>query len=431
MENSRPEENSTNDRRQGESPELDSSSPETLESRTPPDQPPRGYIAVEKAELPAFVREIDPAMWKSSFIYGLALLGVAIAFNAAILVLTGLFTGWELWGPTDALSGGPFALLVLSSFGSLSSTVDIFVEVPLALSFVPLLSTIVLVVAAVFLAKRIGASSRPAHYGSSVLLSVAPALAIAALTTVVSLIFPVGVVILNGSLTLAGASVGNFFRMFLVFSVLIFVLKTGPEDDVLRGYFNKTVDWIGRSSLAGGFFFIGFTGVLLAVFSLFSDLDLIPWDLTLLLIGVFVASGAAIAALGSVELATGFFGIEVGVFSDSFEALEIVGIVLTLAVGLALTGPIILLRRGGRLGDPTFWIRTPVAFAILGVAVTLASTVQVGGLGQAVGVAAAAWSFALFALWGAVAEAFTRYTGAYVVKLFPGALQQRLMGPAV
>lgn len=387
-------------------------------------------LAVEKAELPPFIKEIEPSMWKAAFGFGFALLGIAFVVNAVILLLTGLFTSWDLWGPMEALTGGPFALLVLSIFGSLSSNVDFFVDSPLTLRFVPLLSTLSLLIGATVLANRIGGGERPGHVGAGIVLSVAPALAIAGVTTIVAAIFRVELEVIDVALELSAASVGNFFWLALVFSVLIFVTKMGPANNWLNVYGGKGLDWIGRSSLAGGLFFVGFSGVVVAIVSVFTDLDVIPWDLALPLAGVVVSAGAALVALSQVGLAAGFFGSEIGVFADTFTALEIVGIVVILAISLLLSAALILLRRGGRLGETSFWIRTPIAFAIIGILVTWLSSVQLSGLSQTLNIGAVGWTFAIFVVWGVVVEILTRYTGAYVVKVVPAGLRTRLMPSA-
>lgn len=385
-------------------------------------------FAPEKAELPAFVKDITPDMWKSAFGFGFAIFGVAYGVSVIVLLLTGLLTGWELWGPMDSFIGGPVAMLMLAVFGALSANVDFFLEGGLTIRFVPLFSALSLIVAAFVLRKRFDDHQAPSHIGSGAVLAIAPAVAVGVVTMLVAFFFPISISGFGEGMEFSAASPTNAVLIIFAFGLLIFLAKTGPRGNVVSGFFSKALDWIGMSSLVGGLFLATFTGVLLVVATVFSELNIVPWGLSPMIAGVLVAAGAAVGSLAQVEFMSGsvFTVGDVGIFADTFQGFEIVLIVAVFVLGLVLSSGLILIRRGGRLGESSYWFRTPLAFAVIGIIVSVVSQVEFSAFGGALVASAADWTFAMFALWGLVAEALTRYVGAYVVGIVPQSLRVRL-----
>lgn len=92
-------------------------------------------------------------------------------------------------------------------------------------------------------------------------------------------------------------------------------------------------------------------------------------------------------------------------------------------------------RTPAELAEPASWVRLPVAFAVGGIAVTLLSTISIGGgllgVSGSFTVMPAAWTCLLLALWGLVAEALSRSIAPRLAAALPATILARLQGPAV
>ncbi|MEG0363275.1 MAG: hypothetical protein RR600_05630, partial [Aurantimicrobium sp.] len=220
--------------------------------------------------------------------------------------------------------------------------------------------------------------------------------------------------------------------VFVAVTILLSVLKLEKK------WLDKILEYVPAGTVAtslrhlGALMLVGTIAFLIWV----STGGAIDFWLVLLLLptaGIWVSN---ILLLGQIRadmsLLGGAFQQDLGLFSMTLDAwVPWVALLVVLALGL-IASMYLAIRRGGKLGTNSDWIKTPLAYAFLGLVLQIFSVFAVsysgaeGFAGASGGVYMAAWSFLIFGLWGLLVEVSSRFVAPYLVPKLPKGIFQFL-----
>ena len=421
-----------------------------------------GAVATAREKVPAPLAAKDP--WIAALITsGLALAG---ALAASILItLLGLFGGRLFLGDRggseffELLAPHWFAviaqLLGAGFGGSLGASTSVAGAASFSVSalFIPVLVPIAALVSVRLFARR-AVPRTDLTAGLRLVVAAAAGAAFALVVVILQLVAPL-------SIALPGAPGSFTTRAISFWSIIAGIALVGAAAFFVLSPV-RTARSRARTALVQALEHIGGLGALIAL----AVIAVVAFDangageiiglvlLAPVLLPFLAADGGAIASLATVgasvtggatnELIGDFSGLgelaedmpSVWMFSDFFPVW--IRIVLPLVAVLALAIVSVRWRlRTGVARDGASWALLPVAYAVVGVLVTLAGRVSVsasvstsgdlsalleGGLGGTARVAfgPAVWTFLLFAVIGAVVEVLARFVVPAFVAAVPG-----------
>lgn len=397
-----------------------------------------------------------------------AVASAGISYGAAFVValltvaLTGLLTGWELFS-AGWLVSGPVQLVALATFGQLGASAEVEYFVSFAgsasVGVLPILVLAALLTGTYLSSRFVGRGVWQAS--SALILSAVSGLTLAVGVTVLAAVLPVQFPDLPLDIPVgstSAASVGSFLGALVVGFAVSYVARLQATDGWSRLVVRATwLPWgtVRIASLHLGAF-IAVMAVLLAILTPLSEADefvgvlpvlLLTIAINAVVIGMLGAFSADLSDLDRVLASLGGASDEqtqqnLSVFSDGITGY--VWLIVLLAVILAVAASLLLAVRRNRVRPaPLSWLATIATYMVFGLILQLLGSALVTASMTAPENATAsgtfgpaAWSFLVFAIWGAAIEALTRFVApailAYATPAAIGALvklsgQERLL----
>lgn len=404
-------------------------------------QPLTGQPAVQGPSTPNALTAIAPSAWRGAV--ASAGIGYAAALVVALItvVLTGFLTGWEMFS-ASWLASGPVQLVALSTFGQLGMSTEVEFIVAFAGSVsVGVLPILVLaaLVAGTYLSTRF--VGRGVWHGSSALiLSAVSGLTLAIGVTVLAAVLPVLLPDLELGIPLgstSAASAGSFLGALVIGFGVSYLARLQATDGWSR--FVARATWLpwGTLRVAGLHLstLIVVLAVVLAILIPLSESNGIVGVLPVFLLTIAI-NAAVIGMLGAVSADLSDVGrvlssmggasdepsqLNLSVFSDGITGY--IWLIVLLAVILAVVASLLLAVRRNRVRPaPMSWLATIATYLLLGVILQLlgsamltASMTSPANVSAAGSFGPAAWTFLIFAVWGAAVEALTRFVAPVVL----------------
>ncbi|TFD90745.1 hypothetical protein [Cryobacterium serini] len=405
---------------------------------------------------------IAPRAWRGAL--ASAGIGYGAAFVVALLTvaLTGLLTGWEMFS-AGWLVSGPVQLVAMATFGQLGASAEVEYIISFAgsvtVGVLPLLVLAALLAGSYLSSRFVG---RGVWQGSSALiLSAVSGLTLAIGATVLAAVLPVQFPDLQLGIPVgstSAASVGSFLGALVIGFVVSYVARLQATDGWSRLLVRATWLPLGTVRIAGLHLgaFIAVLAVVLAIITPLSAADeyvgvlpvfLLTFAINAVVIGMLGAFSADLSDLDRVLATLGGASNEqtqqnLSVFSDGVSGY--IWLIVLLALILAVVASLLLAVRRNRVRPaPQSWLATIATYMVFGLALQLLGSALVtasmtapenasasGTMGPA------AWTFLIFAIWGAGIEALTRFVApvilAYATPRAIGALvklsgQERLL----
>ena len=407
---------------------------------------------VQGPSAPNAFSTIAPRAWRG------AVASAGIGYGAALVValitvaLTGLLTSWELFS-AGWLVSGPVQLVALSTFGQLgvAAEVEFFVSFAGAIT-VGVLPILVLagLVAATYISSRV--VGRGIWHGSSALiLSGVTGFTLAVGTTVLAAVLPLQLPDVLGSPfgSASAASAGSFIGALVLGFGVSYLARLQATDGWSR--FVARATWLPWGTLRIAALHLGtLIAVLAVVLAIALPLAVdegVMGALPALLLTIAI-NAAVIGMLGafSVDLSdvqrllTSFGGSSdqpaqpyFSAFSDGVfgYAWLLVLLAVLLAVGASL---LLAVRRNAVPPSSSSWLATITSYTafgllvqLLGSATVTASMTAPSNVTAAGSFGPAAWTFLIFAVWGAAVEAFARFGAPILLAAAPPTLIRGLV----
>ena len=402
---------------------------------------PAGQPLAQGPSAPNAFSTIAPRAWRGAI--ASAGIGYGAAFVVALLTvaLTGLLTGWEMFS-AGWLVSGPVQLVAMATFGQLSASaeVDFFVAFSgsITVGALPLL-VLAALLAGIYLSSRF-VGRGVWQTSSALILSAVSGLTLAIGATVLAAVLPVQFPDLQLDIPVgstSAASVGSFLGALVIGFAVSYVARLQATDGWSRLVARATwLPWgtVRIAALHLGTF-IAVMAVVLAVLTPLSEADefvgVLPVFLFTIAINAVVIGllGAFSADLSDLERALSGLGgasdeqpqQSISVFTEGVTGF--IWLIVLLAVILAVVASLLLaVRRNRVLPAPTSWLATIATYLVFGLILQL--------LGSALFTASmtaperasasgtfgpAAWTFLIFAIWGAAIEALTRFVAPVVL----------------
>ncbi|TFB68088.1 hypothetical protein E3O06_16365 [Cryobacterium glaciale] len=414
-----------------------------------PVAPPLAGPPAQGSTAPNAFSTIPARAWRGAV--ASAGIGYGAAFVVALLTvaLTGLLTGWEMFS-AGWLVSGPVQLVALATFGQLgaSAEVDFFVSFTgsASVGVLPILVLAVLLTGTYLSSRFVG---RGVWQGSSALiLSAVSGLTLAVGVTVLAAVLPVQFPDLQLDIPVSStsaASVASFLGALVAGFAVSYLARLQATDGWARLVARATwLPWgtVRIASLHLGAF-ITVMAVLLAILTPLSEADeyvgvlpvfLLTIAINVVVIGMLGAFSADLSDLDRVLASLGGASDEqtqqnVSVFSDGITGY--VWLIVLLAVVLAVAASLLLAVRRNRVRPaPLSWLATIATYMtfglilqLLGSALVTASMTAPGNASASGTFGPAAWTFLIFAIWGAAIEALTRFVAPTILATAtPGAI---------
>ena len=370
-------------------------------------------------------------------------IGYGTAFVVALITvaLTGLVTGWELFS-AGWLVSGPVQLTALSTFGQLGVTAEVEFFVSFAGSVtVGVLPILVLaaLVAGTYLSSRF--VGRGAWQGSSsLILSAVSGLTLAIGATILAAVLPLKFpdTQLDGVLDSASAaSVGSFLGALVIGFGVSYLARLQATDAWSRVVARAT--WLPWGTVRIAALHLGtliaVTAVALAIALPLSAADgiagalptfLVTFAIDAVVIGMLGAFSMDLSDVQRVLLSLGGgseqpASLNVTVFTEDITGY--IWLIVLLAVILAVVASLLLAVRRNRVRpSPLSWIATiatylafGVLLQVLGSAIVTASMTSPENVSASGSFGPAAWTFLMFAAWGAAVEALARFVAPFIL----------------
>ncbi|WP_146066080.1 hypothetical protein [Cryobacterium sp. Y82] len=405
---------------------------------------------------------IAPRAWRGAL--ASAGIGYGAAFVVALLTvaLTGLLTGWEMFS-AGWLVSGPVQLVAMATFGQLGASAEVEYIISFAgsvtVGVLPLLVLAALLAGSYLSSRFVG---RGVWQGSSALiLSAVSGLTLAVGATVLAAVLPVQFPDLQLGIPVgstSAASVGSFLGALVIGFVVSYVARLQATDGWSRLLVRATwLPW-GTVRIAGLHLgaFIAVLAVVLAIMTPLSAADeyvgvlpvfLLTFAINAVVIGMLGAFSADLSDLDRVLATLGGASNEqtqqnLSVFSDGVSGY--IWLIVLLALILAVVASLLLAVRRNRVRPALqSWLATIATYMVfglvlqlLGSALVTASMTAPENASASGTMGPAAWTFLIFAIWGAGIEALTRFVApvilAYATPRAIGALvklsgQERLL----
>ncbi|TFD62597.1 hypothetical protein E3T39_01205 [Cryobacterium suzukii] len=410
---------------------------------------PAGQPLAQGPSGPNAFSVIAPGAWRGAV--ASAGIGYGAAFVVALLTvaLTGLLTGWEMFS-AGWLVSGPVQLVAMATFGQLGASTEVDYIISFAASVtvgvLPLLVFAALLVGSYLSSRFVG---RGVWQGSSVLiLSAVSGLTLAIGVTVLAAVLPVRFPDLQLDIPVgstSAASVGSFLGALVIGFTVSYVARLQATDGWSRLLARATwLPWgtVRIASLHLGAF-IAVLAVVLAILTPLSEADeyvgvlpvfLLTFAINAVVIGMLGAFSADLSDLDRVLASLGGASNEqtkqnLSVFSEGITGY--IWLIVLLALILAVAASLLLAVRRNRVRPaPLSWLATIATYLVFGLVLQLLGSALVTASMTAPENASAsgtfgpaAWTFLIFALWGAAIEALTRFVAPVILAYAtPGAI---------
>ncbi|WP_129590489.1 hypothetical protein [Cryobacterium aureum] len=413
----------------------DQATPTQTNPYAAPGGQPQGPIA------PNAFSTIAPRAWRGAI--ASAGIGYGAAFVVALLTvaLTGLLTSWEMFSAGWLVSGS-VQLVALSTFGQLGASADVefFVSFAgsVAVGVLPLLVLAALLAGSYVSSRFVGRGVW--HASSALILSAVSGLTLAIGVTVLAAVLPVKFPDLQLDIPIgstSAASVGSFLGALVIGFAVSYVARLQATDGWSRLVARATwLPWgtvrIASLHLGG---FIAVLAVVLAILTPLSEADefigvlpvfLLTIAINAVVIGMLGVFSADLSDLDRVLASLGGASDEqtqqnLSVFTDGITGY--VWLIVLLAVILAVVASLLLAVRRNRVRPaPLSWLATIATYLVcglilqlLGSALVTASMTAPENASASGTFGPAAWTFLIFAIWGAAVEALTRFVAPVVL----------------
>ena len=370
-----------------------------------------------------------------------AVASAGIAYGAAFIVglitvaLTGLLTGWEMFSPGWLVSG-PAQLVALATFGRLgvSAEVDFFVSFAgsVSIGVLPILVLAALLAGTYASSRFVGRGVW--HGPSALILSAVSGLTLAIGVTVLAAVLPVELPDLQLGSPLgaaSAASVGSFFGALVVGFGVSYLARLQATSGWSHLLIRAT--WVPWGTVRIAALHLGtlvaVSAVVLAVALPLAGTDGIGGALPALLLTIAINAvvigmmGAFSADLSDVQRLLSSLGgtsdestqLSITVFTDGITGY--VWLLVLLAVLVAVVASLLIaVRRNRVLPSPTSWLATISTYTVIGLtlqvlgsAMISASMTSPSNASAGGSFGPAAWTFLIFAVWGAAVEALARF----------------------
>ncbi|TFD23487.1 hypothetical protein [Cryobacterium lyxosi] len=420
---------------------MNSASAQPGDTRANPYADPARQPLAQRPSGPNAFSTIAPSAWRGAV--ASAGIGYGAAFVVALLTvaLTGLLSGWEMFS-AGWLVSGPVQLVAMATFGQLGASAEVEYMISfagnVAVGVLPLLVLAALLAGNYLSSRFVG---RGVWQGSSALiLSAVSGLTLAIGVTVLAAVLPVQFHDLQLDIPVgstSAASVGSFFGALILGFTVSYVARLQATDAWSRLLVRAT--WLprGTARIAGLHLgaFIAVLAVVLAILTPLSAADeyvgMLPIFLLTLAINAVVIGmlGAFSVDLGDLDRVLANLGgasneqaqQNLTVFSDGITGY--IWLIVLLALILAVVASLLLAVRRNRVRPaPLSWLATIVTYMVFGLVLQLlgsalftASMTAPENASTSGMFGPAAWTFLIFAIWGAAIEALTRFVAPVIL----------------